>query len=109
MSKETSLTNHLLFMNNLKLYGRSERQLPSLVNIVRIISTDTGMKFGMDKSKMMPNRWHKMIEIDNIQMPDGERMKQVEEDRYKYLNMIQHCSQKREDREGILSLSTKNF
>ena len=50
-----------------------------------------------------------MIETDNIQMLDGERMKQVEEDRCKYLNVIQHCSQKREDREGILSLSTKNF
>lgn len=109
MSKETSLTNHLLFMNNLKLYERSERELPSLVNIVRIISTDTGMKFGMDKSKMMLNRRHKMIEIDNIKMPDGERMKQVEEDRCKYLNVIQHYSEKRKDREGILSLSTKNF
>ena len=76
---------------------------------MRIISTDTGMKFGMDKSKMMPNRRHKMIEIDNIKMPDGERMKQVEEDRCKCLNVIQHCSEKREDREGILSLSTKNF
>ena len=50
-----------------------------------------------------------MIEIDNIKMPDGERMKQVEEDRCKYLNVIQHYSEKRKDREGILSLSTKNF
>ena len=48
LSKETPI-NHLLFMHDLKLYGKTERELQSLVHTVRIISKDTGMEFGMEK------------------------------------------------------------
>ena len=44
--KEFSL-NHLLFMDDLKLYGKSEKQIDSLVRTVHILSTDMGMEFGI--------------------------------------------------------------
>ena len=43
--KELSL-NHLLFMDDLKLYGKSEKQIDSLVRILHILSTDMGVEFG---------------------------------------------------------------
>ena len=41
--------NHLLFMNDLKLYNRIEKGLYSLVLTVRVFSEDIGMEFGIEK------------------------------------------------------------
>ena len=40
--------NHLLFMDNLNLYSRNEKELDSLVQTIRIFSQDIGMEFGID-------------------------------------------------------------
>ena len=47
------LINHLLFMDDLKLYGKSMMELESLIEIVRVYSRDIGMEFGMDKCAVL--------------------------------------------------------
>ena len=42
-SKSKEKINHLLFMDDLKLYSQSEKGLESLVQTVRVFSEDTGM------------------------------------------------------------------
>ena len=37
------LVNHLLFMDDLKLYGKSECELNRLVDVVQVYSQDIGM------------------------------------------------------------------
>ena len=39
--------NHLLFMDDLKLYGKSENEIKGLVSTVEVFSQDIGMKFGV--------------------------------------------------------------
>ena len=39
--------NHLLFMDDLKLYNRNEKELHSLVQTICVFSKDIGMKFGI--------------------------------------------------------------
>ena len=46
-------TNHLLFMDDLKLYSRSEKGLDSLVQTVFVFSEDIGMEFGIEKCAML--------------------------------------------------------
>jgi len=41
--------NHLVFMDDLKLSGKSEDQIDSLVQTVQLFSEDTGMEFGLKK------------------------------------------------------------
>ena len=41
--------NHLLFMDDLKLFGKNEREIDSLVKTVQVISKDIGMEFGIKK------------------------------------------------------------
>ena len=41
--------HHLLYMDDLKLYGKNENQINSLINTVKIFSEDIKMKFGLDK------------------------------------------------------------
>ena len=51
VAKDTSVNilNHLLFMDDLKLYRQNEEELERLVEIVHIYSKDVGMEFGLDK------------------------------------------------------------
>ena len=41
--------NHLLRMDDLKLFAKTEDDVESLINTVRIVSDDTGMQFGLNK------------------------------------------------------------
>ena len=43
------LISHLLYIDDLKLYGRNTDQLDGLLHTVRIFSEDIWMKFGLDK------------------------------------------------------------
>ena len=43
------LISHLLYMDDLKLYGRNPDQLDGLLHAVRTFSDDIRMKFGLDK------------------------------------------------------------
>ena len=47
--KGKSKLNHLLFMDDLKLYGSNQNEIDSLVRTVKIVTMDIGMKFGKDK------------------------------------------------------------
>ena len=40
-------TNHLLFMDDLKLHGKSENEIKGLVSTVEIFNQDIGMEFGI--------------------------------------------------------------
>ena len=47
-SERKKKINHLLFMDDLKWYSRSEKGLDSLVQTVRLFSEDIGMEFGIE-------------------------------------------------------------
>ena len=49
ISKSAAKISHLLYMADLKLYGKSSNELESLLNTARIFSTDISMKFGLEK------------------------------------------------------------
>ena len=53
--------NYLLFMDNLKLYAKSERKLDLLIQTVRIFSDDVGMAFGLDKCAVLVLKRGEMI------------------------------------------------
>ena len=44
-----SKINHLLFMDDLKMYGRNDREIESLIHTVRIFSEDIEMQSGIEK------------------------------------------------------------
>ena len=55
-SKSKEKINHLLFKDDLKLYSRSEKDLDSLVQTVRVFSKDIVMEFGIEKCAMLPGK-----------------------------------------------------
>ena len=53
LGNRKGLINHLLFMDDLKLYGKNEKQVDTLVNTVRVFSKDIGMKFQISKCAVL--------------------------------------------------------
>ena len=84
------VVNHLLFMDNSKLYGKSERQVDSLVNTVRVVSQDIGMEFGINKCAVFITKRGKFHYSEGIKLPDGQSIKGLDEgDGYEYLGMLE--------------------
>ena len=89
-SESKEKINHLLFMDDLKLYSRSEKGLDSLVQTVRVFSEDIGMEFGMEKCAMSVMEKGKIVKSVGIEVPDGKVIKSLQEgESYKYLGILE--------------------
>ena len=76
-------------MDDLKLYGKNERELNSLRNTVYIFSQDIGMKFAMGKCKVVTMQQRRMKHSDGLKLLDGELIKEIATAEYKYLGLLQ--------------------
>ena len=63
--------NHLLFMDDLKLYGSNDNKIDSLVKVVKILSGDIGMQFGFDKCAMLKMKRGNQVHCEGIDLGDG--------------------------------------
>ena len=87
--KKGKRINHLLFMDDLKLFAKNADQIDSLVNRVRIFSEDIKMEFGLSKCGVLTIKRGKVVESDGLCMPDGTMMKNIEEGGYNYLGILE--------------------
>ena len=89
-SESKEKINHLLFMDDLKLYNRSEKGLDSLVQTVRVFSEDIGMEFGIEKCAMLVMEKGKIVKSVGMELPDGKVMKSLQQgESYKYLGILE--------------------
>ena len=82
--------NHLLFMDDLKLYSRSVKIFESLVQTVRVFIEDIGMEFGMEKCCMLVMEKGKIVKSVGKELPDGKVIKLLQEgESYKCLGLLE--------------------
>ena len=74
LSKEAPI-NHVLFMDDLKFYDKTERELQSLVHTVRTISKYIGLEFGMEKYCTVCIKKGKICDMEYTEMVDEQRMR----------------------------------
>ena len=74
LSKEEGKITHLLFMDDLKLYGRNEKEINSLVHTVRVFSSDIGMDFGIEKCATMVMKRGKLEKSEGTRLPEGKSL-----------------------------------
>ena len=79
--------NHMLFMDDLKLFVKSKNQIDSLVQTVHILSEDIGMQFGIKKCGVVIMERGKIIRTNGIRLPDGQHMKDIDKTGYTYLGI----------------------
>ena len=76
-------------MDDLKLYAKDESQVSSLVDTVYAFSTDIKMEFGLKKRGVLALKRGKVKQMDGLVLPSGDVMKQIDEEGYKYLGMLE--------------------
>ena len=81
--------NHLLFLDDMKLFGRSSVEIDKLVSTIYLVSTDMCMEFGITKCSVLVLKKGKVVDSDGVQLPNRERMQSVEEEGYKYLGILE--------------------
>ena len=65
------------------------KDIESLVNTVHRFSCDIGMRFGVEKCGVIIMKRGKIVNCDGIELPDGEKMKGVNEEGYKYSGIVE--------------------
>ena len=59
-SRTKDKINHLLYMDDLKLFAKEEAGLDALIQTVRVFSSDIGMEFGIEKCAVVIMKRGKM-------------------------------------------------
>ena len=80
--KNREKLNYLLLMDDLKIFAKSEREIKGLVSTVQILSKDIGMKFGIKKCVVLVLKRGKVVSCEGAEIPDVERIKEVEKNGY---------------------------
>jgi len=88
-SKNAAKISHLLYMDDLKLYGKSAAELESLLNTVRIFSNDISMEFGLDKCATLTMQRGSVVNTEGINLPNNNIRGLNLEESYKYLGILQ--------------------
>ena len=81
--------SHLLYMDDLKLYAKSEEDMTCLANTVRIFSADIGMAFGLDKCATVSAKRGNIVCCDGIDLPIGSIRSLPIDSSYKYLGVLE--------------------
>ena len=93
--------NHLLFMDDLKLYGSNDNEIDSLVKVVKIVSGDIGMQFGFGKCIVLKMKRGKQVHCQDIDLRDRVVIEEADEEGYKYLGILERddiCQEKMKEK-----------
>ena len=85
---EQTKINHLFYVDDLKLYGTSDKQLTGLINTVKNVSDDIKMEFGLDKCAKASFKRGKKVSAKEIPLNDNQVIQDLDQaETYKYLGM----------------------
>ncbi|XP_045492418.1 uncharacterized protein LOC123691877 [Colias croceus] len=86
---EETVISHLIYMDDIKLYAKSDRDMKKLVDITARFSKDIKMEFGLDKCKTLHIIKGK-VRPGDYEIENGETIAAIEPtDLYKYLGYKQ--------------------
>ena len=68
LSRSQEKVNHLLYMDDIKLFAKNEKDLETQIHTVRIYSRDIGMEFGIEKCAMLVMKSCKRLLTDGMEL-----------------------------------------
>ena len=79
-----------MYMDDIKLFAKNEKELETLIHTVRIYSQDIGMEFGIEKCVMLVMKSDKRQLTDGMKLPNKDNIKTLaENETYKYLGILE--------------------
>ena len=89
LSRSEEKINHLMYMDDIKLFAKNEKELETIIHAVRIYSQDIGMEFGIEKCAMFVMKSGKRHLMDGMELPNQDKIRTlVENETYKYLGIL---------------------
>ena len=64
--------NHLLYMDDLKLYARNKKETDALISTTKIYSKDICMEFGISKCAHITLQRGKVVSEGGLEILDGQ-------------------------------------
>ena len=90
LNRSQEKVNHLMYMDDIKLFAKNEKELETLINTIRIYSRDIGMEFGIEKCAMLIMKSGKRQLTDGMELPNKDKIKTLaENETYKYLGILE--------------------
>ena len=71
LKKGGNRINHLMFMDDIKLFRKGTKEIDTLVQTIRIVLGDIKMKFEIGKCAFVNIQRGKVARTEGIQLPDG--------------------------------------
>ena len=82
--------NHLMYMDDIKLFAKNEKELEILLHTIRIYSQDIGMEFCIEKCALLVMKSGKRHLTDGIELPNQDKIRtHAENETYKYLGILE--------------------
>ena len=89
LSRSLEKVNHLMYMDDMKLFAKNQKELETLIHTVRIYSRGIGMEFGIEKCAMLVMKSGKRQLTDGMELPDKDKIKTLaENETNKYLGIL---------------------
>ena len=90
LSRSQEKINPLMYMYNVKLFSKNEKEMETLIHAVRIDSQDIDMEFGIEKCAMLVMKIGKQHMTDGMELPNHDRIRTLKENEtYKYLGLLE--------------------
>ena len=90
LSRSQEKINHLMYMDDINLFAKNEKELETLLHAVRIYSQDTGMEFGIEKCAMLVMKSGKRHLIDGMELLNQDKIRTLgEKETYKHLGILE--------------------
>ena len=79
-----------MYMDDIKLFAKNEKELETLIQAVRMYSQDIGTKFGIEKCTRLTLSSGKRQMTKGIELPNQEKIRTLgEKEIYKYLEILE--------------------
>ena len=90
LSRSQEKVNHLMYMDDIKLFAKKEKELETIIHTVRIYSQDIEMKSGIEKCAMLVMKSGKRHRTDRIELPNQDKIRTLAENAtYKYIEILE--------------------
>ena len=82
--------NHSMYIDDINLFAKNEKELETLIHAIRIYNQDMGMEFGIEKCAMLVMKSGKRHLTDGMELPNQDKIKTLaENETYKYLGILE--------------------
>ncbi|KAF2891214.1 hypothetical protein ILUMI_14959 [Ignelater luminosus] len=88
IKNENAKVSNLLYMDDLKIFGKNVQELKKKMKVIQTYSTDIGMEMGLEKCAKVTFKRGERVKSEDIEVGGSDLSKELgENEAYKYLGM----------------------